>query len=51
MAKYVVIAEYTDAKTGKNRVPGEVIEASGARLAALRKAEVIGDEVKDPDGK
>lgn len=53
MPKYEVIAEFIDAKTGDRIPAGETIEASGKRVDALRKAGVIGEEVKEskPSGK
>lgn len=47
MPKFSIIAEFMDAKSGRRRRPGEVIEASGRRVDALRAAGVIGDELKD----
>lgn len=51
MPRFSIVAEFVDAKSGRRRRPGEVIEASGRRVDALRAAGVIGDEVKEQKDK
>ncbi|WP_217597165.1 hypothetical protein [Cohnella sp. GbtcB17] len=47
---YLVTNEFTDAMTGKQVLPGDIIEADQKRHAALVAADVIGDEVAEGEG-
>lgn len=51
MPKYLVAAEFIDAKTGKRIQPGEIVEISGQRREALQAAGVLGEEIKPPKAK